>query len=88
MRINISFGKRRNKSVAAAFVGGLICGAMAVFGFNIALNSSSIEGGLPFLPQDLNQTLGRIAFGTGAVFLTLITLYAFWEAYTLYRERQ
>jgi hypothetical protein len=57
-------------------------------GFYVALLAPTVDGGIPFLPQDFNQALGRTAFGAGAVFLTLVALYAFREAYTLYRKRQ
>jgi hypothetical protein len=56
--------------------------------FYVALLAPTVDGGIPFLPEVVNQTLGRIAFGAGAVIPALIALYAFWEAYTLYRERQ
>jgi hypothetical protein len=88
MGIKVTTGKRQNRSITAALAGGLICAILAATGFYAALGDPSISGGIPFLPDGTNQALGRIAFGVGAVITTLIGLYAFREAFMLYRERR
>ncbi|MFU8860599.1 MAG: hypothetical protein ACNA8K_09255 [Cyclonatronaceae bacterium] len=88
MSIKISVGNKQNRSITAALAGGLICGALAAFGFYVALWDPSVSGGIHFMPDGANQALGRIVFGAGSVVTTLIGLYAFREAYMLYRERR
>jgi len=88
MLIKISFGKRENQNPYRSIAGGLICIALAALGFDTAFFAGDIAGGIPFLPADLNQAIGRLMFGFGALFTTLIGIYAFWEAYDIFRERR
>jgi hypothetical protein len=88
MGIKISTGRRKNNSIGSALAGGIICGALSAAGFYVALFDPSISGGIPFLADEANRTLGRVAFGAGAVVTLLLAVYAFREAFNLYRERR
>ncbi|TVQ11868.1 MAG: hypothetical protein EA364_09630 [Balneolaceae bacterium] len=88
MGFKISTGKRQNSSIASSLAGGLICGVLSAIGFYVALVDPAISGGIPFLADEANRTLGRVAFGAGAVITLLLALYAFREALALYRERR
>lgn len=67
-------------SLGAAAI--LVC--FAICGGWVALFASpdSIEGGLPFLSQEVNGVLGKIVFGGGALISATLSVYA-WR---LFRE--
>jgi len=58
---------------------------MAIFGTYIAFYTPAIDGGIPIVSDDLNQTIGSIAFGAGAFILYLLAGYAFYEAVIWYK---
>ncbi len=62
-----------------AFVAGVICLALAGTGVWAAWHGPT--SGLPFVSDGVNQVLGRIAFGGGAVIVLLIGLLAFYDAF-------
>ena len=87
MAIRIQMGPRENRSMVAAVLGGLICTGLSVAGFVIVLSGEPLSGGIPFLPQALNQGIGRTLFGLGALFTAALAAYAFYDAWRLHRER-
>jgi hypothetical protein len=88
MSIKVSFGERKNRNPFSSLAGGLICTVLAVLGFYAAFFAREISGGVPFIPADLNQAFARFLFGAGALFLSLLAVYAFREAYILLRDRR
>ena len=87
MAIRVEMGPRRNRSVVRALLGGIVCAGLSVTGFVIVITGAPIAGGIPFLPQALNQGIGRVVFALGALFVGLMAVYAFHEAWRLLRER-
>lgn len=87
MAIRIQMGPRENRSMVGAVLGGLICTGLSVAGFVIVLSGEPLSGGIPFLPQALNQGIGRTFFGLGALFTAALAAYAFYDAWRLHRER-
>lgn len=45
----------------------VFCVGSGVFGLWIALTGQPVRGGLPFLPHDWNQMLGRVVFAGASV---------------------
>lgn len=87
MAIRIQMGPRENRSMVAAVLGGLICTGLSVAGFVIVFSGAQLSGGIPLLPQALNQGIGRTLFGLGALFTAALAAYAFHDVWRLHRER-
>jgi hypothetical protein len=78
MPIRITTSSQQNPSRASAFIGGLICTALSIGGFYIAFSGAHLLGGIPFIPDTINQTIGRIVFAIGACITGALALYAFY----------
>lgn len=63
----------RNNGFAVVFLG-----VSAWIGFWVAFRGDPehMSGGLPILPHEINMSLGRLAFGVGAVISTSLAVYA------------
>lgn len=85
MRVKLSIGRPRNRSSTRAVLGGLICLALSATGVYIALAGGRLESGIPFIPDALNQSIGRLIIGFGAVATGALGVYAFREAWKLRR---
>ncbi len=68
------------KGRASALLGGLICAGMVGLGFFAAFGTGTLEGGLPLIPATWNQTIGRAAFGFGAIITAAFALWGFHRA--------
>ncbi len=79
MNFKISYGKDPGHSKASSLIGGILCLGMSILGFYVALFSDEIDGGIPFLPSEVNTLMGRIAFGLSALFTFWLSIYAFRE---------
>ena len=79
MNFKISYGKDPGHSKASSLIGAILCLGMSILGFYVALFSDEISGGIPFLPNEVNTFMGRIAFGLGALFTFWLSTYAFRE---------
>ncbi|MBZ2189409.1 hypothetical protein K8B33_09900 [Alcanivorax sp. JB21] len=86
--IRIKMGPRRNHSVVSALLGGTLCAGLAGFGFFVVISGADIGGGIPLLPAGINQAMGRVIFGVGAVFTASLAAYAFYEAWHIYRRKR
>lgn len=66
----------RSKPILVSIIGNLMVAVFAIIGVWVAIWSSSegFSGGIPFLPRELNVTLGRWVFGVGAVISSLILI--------------
>ena len=75
-------------SAARAFWAMLILSCLAGIGLWVAFfgDAARISGGLPFLPQALNATIGKVMFGLGALITLLMVGYACKDA--LRRKRK
>ncbi len=87
MAIRIQVGPRENRSVVSAVLGGFICTGLSVVGLVIVFSGEQLSGGIPFIPQALNQGVGRTLFGLGALFTAALAAYAFYDAWRIRRER-
>lgn len=58
MAIRLQMGPRENRSMVGAVVGGLICTGLSLAGFVIVLPGAQLSGGIPLLPDALNQGVG------------------------------
>lgn len=87
MTIRMQMGPRENRSVVSALLGGFICTGLSVAGFVIVFSGEQLSGGIPFVPQALNQGIGRTLFGLGALFTAALAAYAFYDAWRIRRER-
>jgi hypothetical protein len=85
MRIKLSIGSPRNRRPARAVLGGAICLALSATGCYIALSGGRLETGIPFIPDALNQSIGRLLIGFGAIATGALGVYAFREAWKLRR---
>jgi hypothetical protein len=85
MRVKVKVGSIRNASPVRALLGGVICLALSATGFYIALAGGRLESGIPFIPDALNQSIGRLVIGSGAVATGAMAVYAFCEAWKLRR---
>jgi hypothetical protein len=85
--IRLEVGSSTNRSAVAAVVAGLICAALAVTALYIVATGNRLSGGLPFLPDALNQTIGRIAIGIGGILTGVLACLAFRDASRLLRDR-
>jgi hypothetical protein len=83
MSFNVTFGKAQNHSAARALVAGGICLGLSAMGFFVAFAGERLGGGIPHIPDALNQSIGRVAFGLGAVVTGAIGVYAFYDAWRL-----
>ena len=54
--------------------------------FYVALSGAQLTGGIPFLPGELNQVIGRLLIGAGALVTGAMAVYAFRDAYRLWRQ--
>ena len=66
----------RSKPILVNIIGNLMVAVFAIIGAWVAIWSPSdgFSGGIPFLPHELNVTLGRWVFGLGAVISALILI--------------
>ena len=64
----------RSKPILVNVIGNLMVAVFAIIGAWVAILSPSdgFSGGIPFLPHELNVTLGRWVFGLGALISALI----------------
>ena len=67
--------KSRYNDLAAGVL--LACFAIVGAWVSIFSSSDSIEGGLPFLSDQVNALIGRIIFGVGALLSGALSVYAF-----------
>jgi hypothetical protein len=79
-------GPRRNRSIVGATVAGFICAGLSAFGLFVVASGSRLSGGIPFIPDGLNQGIGAAFIGLGAVFTAWMAGYAFYDAWRLRRE--
>lgn len=85
--IRIRMGPRRNRSIVGAVVAGLICTALSAFCFFILVTGARLSGGIPLVPDALNQGAGKVIVALCAVFTFWLAGYAFYDAWRLCRER-
>lgn len=64
-----------------SFLGGVICLSLSIIGFWAAFYGEDIQGGIPFIPEAANQTIGRFVFGGGAVITGIMSVVAFRELF-------
>jgi hypothetical protein len=79
IRIEISSNTKRNR--IRGLIGGVICLILSLIGLYIAFAGQSLGGGIPFIPDELNQGIGRIIIGIGALFTGLLAFVAFREIF-------
>ena len=65
---------------AGAWFAAVFSAASAVFLFWIAITGQRVDGGLPFLPDDMNQRLGHVMFGFAGILCACIAMLAFRDA--------
>ena len=83
MPFKVTFGKPQNHGAVRALLAGGICFGLSAMGFFVAFAGDRLEAGIPHIPDALNQSIGRVAFGLGAVVTGAIALYAFHDAWRL-----
>jgi polyferredoxin len=79
--IRIEISSNRRKSKIRSLIGGIICLILSVLGFYIAFAGQAFGGGVPFIPDGLNQGIGRIMIGIGALFTGILAFVAFREIF-------
>ena len=81
MSIKISFGKKEKQSRASSFFGGLICFLLSGTAIYFLFSDEELQGGIPFIPEVVNTTIGMLLLGFGAVLTGFLGVYAFYEFY-------
>ncbi|TVR14765.1 MAG: hypothetical protein EA391_12085 [Balneolaceae bacterium] len=79
MSFKISFGKDPGLSKTSSILGALLCFGLSILGLYVALFGNKLSGGVPFLPDEVNTLMGRITFGSGALFTFWLFTYALRE---------
>jgi hypothetical protein len=86
MSIQVSFGSPGDHGPTGALIAGVICVILSAVGFFAAFSGGRLGPGIPFMPDALNQAVGRFAFGLGTVLTAALAMYAFYDAWRLYRR--
>ncbi len=69
-----------SKGRVAWFIGAAIVAGLSTLAFVAAFGPGKISGGAPFLPPELNQKIGRFAFGAAGVAMGAVALFSLWRA--------
>lgn len=67
-------------------LGGLISFSLGVTGIWIGVQGGEISGGIPFIPAETNNLIGRILFAAGGLLCIWISTIAFRELWSVLRE--
>ena len=86
MSIIISFGEKEQKHWLSPLFGGIICFLMSATAFWFLMSDKEVQGGIPFLPDHFNTTVGLIMITLGGIFTLLLSMYAFYEFYKLVKK--
>ncbi len=86
MPFRLEVGPPRNSSCLSAVLGGVISLAICGAGIFVLLGGAEMTGGIPLLPDAVNQTFGRILLLMGILITGAMAVYAFKEAWQLYRK--
>ena len=65
---------------------GMICAGLSAVGFYIGITGQHLEGGIPFIPDAWNQTVGRAFIGSGACLTALMAVVALRQAFAPNRK--
>jgi len=87
MPIKIETSASQHQSKLRALLGGLICAGLSVGGFYIAFSGAEVTGGIPFIPDTVNQVIGSIVFAIGACITGALALYAFYTIFNSAEKR-
>lgn len=87
MGFKLEVGKGQNSSRVSGILGGLICFSLGSVCLYIVLGGGDLVGGIPFLSRAANEAIGRVVAGVSGVFCFSLGSYAFYEAWTLHRDR-
>ncbi|MGF1669598.1 MAG: hypothetical protein ACFCU6_04050 [Balneolaceae bacterium] len=79
MAFKISVSNNRKPHKISSLLGGIICAGMSGFGFYIVLSGKPLDGGIPLIPDTMNNFIGYSAIVAAALFTGLLALYAFYE---------
>jgi len=83
MSIKISFGKKEQKHWFSPLLGGFISFFLSATAFWFLMSDKEVLGGIPFLPDHINTTIGLFVIALGGLFTLLLGVYAFYEFYTI-----
>ena len=86
MSIKISFGEKEHKHWLSPLFGGLIFFLLSATAFWFLMSDKEVQGGIPFLPDHINTTVGLIMITLGGIFTLLLSMYAFYEFYKLVKK--
>jgi uncharacterized membrane protein HdeD (DUF308 family) len=64
----------RTTERVSSLITGIMLAAMAVLAPALIFSDRQVGGGIPFIPEAMNQLFGKIAFGFGAILCGLISL--------------
>ena len=64
----------------SALMAGSVCSLFSLIGFLTAFGHGPVKGGIPFIPQSWNQTIGHGIFGVGAICTAAAAVWFFWKA--------
>jgi hypothetical protein len=67
-------------------MGGLISFSLGATGIWIGIQGGEISGGIPFLPAETNNLIGRIVFAGGGLLCLWISSIAFRELWSVFRK--
>ncbi len=79
MSVKITFGKKEQTHWLSPLLGGIISFLLSATAFWFLLSDEEVQGGIPFLPDHINTTIGQIFVAAGGIFTALLGLYAFYE---------
>lgn len=79
MSFKISFGKKQAYSRISSLFGGLICLLLSCTAFYFLFSDKELQGGIPFIPESINSTIGMMLIGSGALLTGFLAIYAFYE---------
>jgi hypothetical protein len=67
------------KGRAGRLIGSIIVAGLSVMSFTAAFGPGRISGGVPLLPSQWNQHIGKLAFGFFGVIAGMIALAGLWR---------
>lgn len=67
MGFRFEWGRNQQYGRISAGVAAILCLLLSALGIAIAVGGGRLEGGIPLIPDEWNQTIGRIIFGAGAI---------------------